>query len=64
MKTLTRSYPMSQAERVAVRITCAAMAGFGVFGFATGAPSTVSYLVSVVALGLCLALRMLNGDDS
>lgn len=40
---------MSQTETVAVAIAAAATVGFGAYGFATSAPSTVTYLLIVVA---------------
>ena len=50
----TTSPPLSPAESTAVRMVVTAMVGFGVYGFATGASSTVAYLLSVVAVGLVI----------
>ena len=52
--TPTTSPPLSPAESTAVHAAAAAIVGFGVYGFATGAPSTMAYLVSVVAVGLVI----------
>jgi hypothetical protein len=40
--------PLSHAETIAVYTASVATISFGVFGFATGAPSTVTYLLIVV----------------
>jgi Predicted membrane protein (DUF2238) len=49
---------MSSTEALAVGIVLCAMVGFAAYGFATGAPSTVSYVFTVGALGLLIsALR-------
>jgi hypothetical protein len=50
----TTAPPLSSAERAAVGIALTAMIGFGGYGFATADPSTVSYLLSVVAVGLVI----------
>jgi hypothetical protein len=42
------------SEMLAVMFTAIAMAGFGLYGFVTGAPSTVSYLLSIVAVGFVI----------
>ena len=41
-------------ELLAVKFTATAMVAFGIYGFATGARSTVSYLLSVVAVALLI----------
>jgi hypothetical protein len=49
---------LTTTERVAIRVVLVAGTGFGAYGFATAAPSTLGYLFVVVALGgLLLALR-------
>jgi hypothetical protein len=50
--------PLSNAERVAAGIVIVAMVGFGIYGFATSAPSTVAYLVIVV--GAAAVVRQLR----
>ena len=50
----TTNPPLSPAESTAVRILATAMTGFAAYGFATGASSTVSYLLSVIAVGLVI----------
>ncbi|MBO0823013.1 MAG: hypothetical protein J2P27_04020, partial [Actinobacteria bacterium] len=42
---------LSHAERAAVQVTTAAVAGFCVYGFATGSPTTVGYVSSVIIIG-------------
>jgi hypothetical protein len=46
--------PFSRTERTAVTIVIAALVGFCIFGFATGAPSTVGYEVSVLVIGVAI----------
>jgi hypothetical protein len=48
----TTSPPLSPAESTAVHTVAAAMVCFGVYGFATGASSTLAYLLSVAAVVL------------
>jgi hypothetical protein len=48
------SPPLSPAESASVHAVAVAMVCFGVYGFATGASSTVAYLLSVVAVGLVI----------
>jgi uncharacterized membrane protein YjdF len=45
-----RRPPLSPPERVAIAIIAAAIVGFGVYGYATGAESTTGYLVSVAVV--------------
>lgn len=48
----------TRAEQVAAAVIVAALVGFGVYGFRTGAASTIGYLVSVVVVaGIVLLLR-------
>jgi len=47
--------PLTGSERAAVAVVAVAVAGFGTYGFATGAPSTVAYLATVVAVGVVVA---------
>ncbi len=47
--------PASGAERVALGIAVAAATGFGIYGFISGAPSTVGYLVGIVLLTTLVA---------
>jgi hypothetical protein len=42
---------LSRVERGSVQVAAAAVASFGVYGFATGSPSTVGYVSSVIAIG-------------
>src|SRR4051794_6205763 len=51
----TVEHPLSEAESRAVRIAVTAMVGFGVYGLATGASSTVGYLISVAVVGAVIA---------
>jgi predicted membrane protein DUF2238 len=46
---------LSRAERSAIQILAAAVAGFGMYGFATGAPSTVGYASSVLVIAAGMA---------
>ena len=46
---------LSRAERGAVQIVAVATAGFGIYGFTTGSPSTVGYLLSVLLIGAAIA---------
>jgi hypothetical protein len=48
--------PLSQVERAALAIAGAGSVGFAVYGFATGAPSTVAYPF-IVAVGGALIIR-------
>jgi uncharacterized membrane protein YjdF len=47
---LARGGPASPAERLAAALVVAGMVGFGIYGFASGAPSTPAYLLSIAAL--------------
>jgi len=52
------------SERAGLAIVVAALVGFGAYGVMTGAPSTVAYLGTVLAVGaalLCLRRRPLPG---
>lgn len=49
--------PLTPAERTALTITAVSTIGFGIYGFAAGAHSTVGYLFSVVALSV-LVVRL------
>ena len=42
---------LSRAERGAVQVAAVAVAGFCIYGFATGSPSTVGYGSSVIVTG-------------
>ena len=46
---------LSRAERGSVQVTAAAVAGFCIYGFATGSPSTVGYVSSVIVIGAAIA---------
>jgi uncharacterized membrane protein YjdF len=46
--------PLSRAECGAVQIVAAALAGFCVYGFATGSPSTAGYVFSVLLIGAAI----------
>lgn len=50
---------LSRAESTAASVAAVGVAGFGVFGYMTGAPSTTGYLISVtaVAVGVGLSRR-------
>lgn len=50
-----------RAEAVSLGVVAAAMVGFGGFGLATGAPSTVAYLVTVALVG-ALVVRAWTPD--
>jgi uncharacterized membrane protein YjdF len=50
----TANPPLSPVESTAVQMLATAMTGLAVYGFATRASSTVSYLLSVVAVGLVI----------
>lgn len=54
MQTTTRS---DAAEVAAIGVLCVALAGFGVVGFVTHSPSTVSYLLSVAAVAVVLVVH-------
>lgn len=47
--------PLTQAERAAIGVVAAAAVVFGLYGWLTGAPSTVAYLCTVGALGAVIA---------
>ena len=47
---LARGGPASPAERIAAALVATGMVGFGIYGLASGAPSTPAYLLSVAAL--------------
>jgi uncharacterized membrane protein YjdF len=42
---------LSRAERGAIQIVAVALVGFCIYGFATGSPSTVGYVFSVLVIG-------------
>jgi putative membrane protein len=42
---------LSRAERISVQVAAVAVGGFCVYGFATGSPSTVGYVSSVIVIG-------------
>jgi uncharacterized membrane protein YjdF len=46
---------LSRAERGAIQVAAAAVAGFCVYGFATGSPTTVGYVSSVIVIGAAIA---------
>lgn len=46
--------PFSRAERGAIQIVAVALVGFCIYGFATGSPSTVGYLFSVLVIGVAI----------
>ena len=43
--------PFSASERLAIAVVVAAVIGFCIYGFASGAPSTVGYVLSVHVFG-------------
>lgn len=45
---------LSRAERGAVQVAAVAVAGFCGYGFATGSPSTVGYVSSVIVIGAAI----------
>jgi hypothetical protein len=45
---------LSRAERGAVQVAAVAVSGFGIYGFATGSPSTVGYVSSMIAIGAAI----------
>src|SRR5215469_8523779 len=47
--------PLSRAERGAIAIVAVALVGFCAFGFTTGSPSTVGYVISVLVIGAAIA---------
>jgi uncharacterized membrane protein YjdF len=47
--------PLSRAERGAIQIVAVALAGFCIYGFATGSPSTAGYVFSVLVIGAAIA---------
>ena len=47
--------PFSPAERRAAQIVAAALVGFCLYGFATGSPSTVGYVLSVLVISVAIA---------
>jgi hypothetical protein len=49
-----RGESLSAAERAAIGITAIATMGFGILGFATGSPSTLTYIFSVGAISLLI----------
>jgi len=60
----TTSRRLAAPERTALAIVVGALVGFGAYGVTTGAPSTVAYLSTVLAVGaalLCLRRRPLPG---
>ena len=46
---------LSRVERGSLQVAVAAVASFGVYGIATGSPSTVGYVSSVIAIGATIA---------
>ena len=46
---------LSRAERGSVQVAAVAVAGFCIYGFATGSPSTVGYVSSVIVIGGAIA---------
>jgi uncharacterized membrane protein YjdF len=46
---------LSRAERGAIQIVAVALVGFCIYGFATGSPSTVGYVFSVLVIGAAIA---------
>lgn len=54
MQTMTSR--LDSPEFVGVGVLVASVVGFGVYGFATGAPSTVAYLFTVSAVAALIAL--------
>ena len=47
--------PLSRAERGAIQVVVAALAGFCIYGVATGSPSTAGYVFSVLVIGAAIA---------
>jgi hypothetical protein len=47
---------LSRAERGAVQVAAVAVAGFCIYGFATGSPSTVGYASAVIVIGAAMVL--------
>jgi uncharacterized membrane protein YjdF len=45
---------LSRAERGSVQVATVAVVGFGGYGFATGSPSTVGYISSVIVIGAAI----------
>ncbi len=45
---------LSPAERWAIQVAAVAVAGFCIYGFATGSPSTVGYVSSVIIIGAAI----------
>jgi Predicted membrane protein (DUF2238) len=45
---------LSRVERGSVQVAAAAVASFGVYGFATGSPSAVGYVSSVIVIGAAI----------
>jgi uncharacterized membrane protein YjdF len=45
---------LSRAERGAVQVAAVAVAGFCIYGFATGSPSTVGYVSCVIVIGAAI----------
>src|SRR5258708_40348863 len=46
---------LSPAERWAIQVAAVAVAGFCLYGFAAGSPSTLGYVSSVIIIGAALA---------
>ena len=46
--------PLSRTERGVIQIVAVALAGFGIYGFAAGSPSTVGYVFSVLVIGAAI----------
>lgn len=45
---------LSRVERGSVQVAAVAVAGFCIYGFATGSPSTVGYVSSVIVIGAAI----------
>lgn len=45
---------LSRAERGSIQVAAAGVAGFCIYGFATGSPSTVGYVSSVIGIGAAI----------
>jgi hypothetical protein len=54
MRERRRGEPLSAAERIAIGLAAIATTLFGILGFATGSPSTLTYIFSVGAIGLLI----------
>jgi uncharacterized membrane protein YjdF len=52
--TAPRRPRLTRAERGAVQVATVAVAGFCLYGFATGSPSTIGYVSSVLVIGAAI----------